>query len=240
MSDNVPQHPAGWDELFKNGVFPPRYKTYAPPNASVVDWTDTLPEQATVLDVGCGVGRHVVYLGGRGFNMSGADIAPSGVQTTRDACAERGIPFNGRVADMTALPWDDNTFDAVLSTATVCHHCRADITQTLAEIFRVLKPDGLVLVDFLHKETQSYQEVLAQVVEGKLSEVEPDTFVDASVRPDLMDDAFLPHHYTDETEVRELMGRFELLRVYPDLAATSAGELPKRGYWVAWARKPST
>lgn len=57
---------------------------------------------------------------------------------------------------------------------------------------------------------------------------------------DLNDDAFLPHHYCDEAEVYSLLSSFEDVKVWADLAAPAAeGELPRRGYWVASARKPT-
>ncbi|HEX2619577.1 MAG TPA: class I SAM-dependent methyltransferase [Phototrophicaceae bacterium] len=231
---------AGWEHLFQGGVFPPRFKTSAAPNDSVVEWADTLPAGGSILDVGCGVGRHVVYLGGRGFKMSGMDISPTGIKTTGEACAERQIEFDGRVSDMLALPWAAGTFDAVVSTSTVSHHLLADIRRTIGEIRRVLKPGGLFLVDFVHKGgTASYQRCLDQVVAGELVEVEPNTFVDQRDEIDRLDDAFLPHHFCDEAEVYDLMHSFEIIKIWTDfLAADTPGELPKRGYWVASVRKP--
>jgi SAM-dependent methyltransferase len=239
LSDPNTNRPPGWEHLFQQGVFPPRYQTTAAPNQSVVEWAAALPAAARVLDVGCGVGRHVVNLGGRGFRLAGVDVSPSGVEQTRTACAERGIAFDGRVAEMTRLPWDDQTFDAVLSTSTICHHRLSDMRRALAEIRRVLKPGGWLLVDFLHKATRSYQQAREQVEAGRLSEVEPDTFIDESREPDLTDDAFLPHHYCDKAEVQELLMAFEILRIEADFSdQMDESGLPRRGYWVASARKP--
>lgn len=230
---------AGWEHLFQSGFFPPRYKTFAEPNGTVVEWADTLlPSGTSILDLGCGVGRHAIYLGKRGFKIAGADISPSAVKQTQAACDERQIDFDGRVADMTSLPWDDSSFDAALSTSTVCHHTLANIQKTLAEVQRVLKPNGSFLVDFLHKDTLAYQGMLKQVAEGSLSEVEPNTFVDMSPQPDVNDDAFLPHHYCDEAEVRDLVQDFEIVKLYADLSDKKAEDsLARRGYWVAWLRK---
>jgi len=36
--------------------------------------------QARVLDLGCGVGRHLVYLSSQGFEMHGLDLSPAGVE----------------------------------------------------------------------------------------------------------------------------------------------------------------
>lgn len=227
---------AGWEHLFQSGDFPPRYQQLAAPNESVSAWADTLPIGAYVLDLGCGVGRHTVYLGMCGFRMAGLDLSPTGVAQTQAACAARQIPFDGHTGDMTRLPWGDDTFDAVLSTSTVCHHRMADIQKTLAEVWRVLKPGGLFLVDFLHKGTLSYREVLDQAAAGTLTEIEPNTFVDESADRDLRDDAFIPHHFCDESEVRDLLRTFELLKVWTDIPPDLTS-LPRRGYWIASARK---
>lgn len=234
-----PNERAGWEHLFQSGAIPPRYQTLAAPNDTVIEWADALPAGSTILDVGCGIGRHVIYLGGRGFKMAGMDVSPTGVKTSQEVCAERGIDFDGRVADMTALPWADATFDAALSTSVISHNLRADIFKSISEVRRVLKPGGLFLVDFPHKATGSYQRVHSQAAAGEISEVEPETFVDLSPEPDTDDDAFLPHHYSDEADVRDLLRDFEIVKLWADLPERSPdGGLPMRGYWVAWARKP--
>ena len=83
------------------------------------------------------------------------------------------------------------------------------------------------------------QRVLKQAEAGGLNEIEPNTFVDDSTTPDLADDAFLPHHYCDEAEVRDLMTGFDLIDVYADLPdQRDENGLARRGYWVATAKKP--
>jgi SAM-dependent methyltransferase len=241
LSDSAHSDKAlGWETLFQHGAFPPRFQTLAPPNDTVVEWAADLAEDSRILDIGCGVGRHVVYLGRRGFRMAGVDVSPLGVQRTQEACAEYQIEFDGRVSEMTSLPWDASSFDAVLSTSTMSHNLWADLQRAVMEVWRVLKPGGLFLVDFIHKDTLSYQRVREQAASGTISEVEPETFVDESEKPDVMDDAFLPHHYSDEAEIRDLLCSFDILKLWEDLPSrTLEGGLPQRGYWVAWARKPA-
>ena len=76
---NIPDDRAGWELIWRGDMIPPRYRSLAVPNTSVVEWADGLPAGGFVLDIGCGVGRHLVYLGGRGFKMAGVDISPSGI-----------------------------------------------------------------------------------------------------------------------------------------------------------------
>lgn len=230
---------AGWEPIWSSGDIPPRYRTLAPPNDSVVEWADTLPADGTILDIGCGVGRHVIYLAGRGFRMAGVDISPTGILMTQAACAERGIAFDGKVSDLTALPWEDDTFDAALSTSTIHHYLRAGILQALAEVRRVLKPGGLFIADFPSTETLQYQRSRGQVAAGTIIEVEPHTFVDE--RPDSDDpDGRLPHHFSDEADLRDLVRDFEIVKLIADLReVTHEGVIGKTGKWIIWLRKPT-
>ncbi len=226
---------AGWELIWRSGNIPPRYQSLAEPNPTVIEWADTLPSGAFVLDVGCGVGRHVVYLGGRGFRVAGVDISPSGIRITQEVCAERKIPVDARVSDMNALPWADNTFDGALSTSTIHHHLRVGIVETLGEIKRVLKPGGVLMADFLHTGTANYQHTREQAAAGKLTEVEPNTFIDQNPNSGEMDDEFLPHHFSDEADLRDLLSPFEIVKLLADLQDSNRGI---RGRWVVWVRKP--
>lgn len=223
----------GWEPLWSSGQFPERFASFAAPNDTVVEWADSLPAGAFVFDLGCGVGRHLTYLGGRGFRVAGADVSPTGVQRTAAACAERGFAFEGHVCDMTALPWPDAVFDAALSTSTIHHALRADVQRAVDEVWRVLKPGGRFLVDFPCTDTDDYAFSRAEVATGRLREPEPRTFIDD--RPDSDDpDGRLPHHYCDETAVHEFLRKFTVERLWTALRQTDHGT---RGKWVAWARK---
>jgi len=235
-----PDEYAGWEQIWRSDDIPLRFQTFAAPNNTVVEWIETVPSAGSVLDVGCGVGRHVLYLAVRGFQVAGMDISPSGIRLAQEAAAARQLTFDGKVGDMTSLPWADETFDAALSTSTIHHQMRSGIVQTLAEVRRVLKPGGLFLVDFPCTDTITYQELRQQVTAGEMTEVEPDTFVDEGpMKAD--DDLFLPHHFCDEAEVRALLHDFELIRLWADLReVVSESGSGKVGKWVAWVRRPFT
>ncbi len=229
---------AGWEQIWRSGNIPPRYRSFATANPTVAEWAETITPGGFVLDLGCGVGRHAIYLGERGFRMAGVDISPTGVRLAQAACMERQIVFDGKVSDMTMLPWADMTFDAVLSTSTIHHHRRAGIVQALAEVRRLLKPAGLFLADFPCTDTLIYQQLCKQVAVGEIVEVEPNTFVDE--RPNTEDDdGFLPHHFCDEADLRDLFQAFKILKLWADVhEITSASGSGLVGKWVVWARRP--
>lgn len=105
-----------------------------------------------VLDVGCGTGevtmRAKARTGSSG-SVAGIDPSPEMIAVARQKAAQAELDVDYRVAAVEALPFPDATFDVVLSSL-MMHHLPADLKpRGLAEIGRVLKPGGrLVVIDF--------------------------------------------------------------------------------------------
>ena len=98
----------------------------------------TFPDDAKVLDVGCGTGANMHALNIRfGIDYSHEAVA---------FCRERGLPGTA-AASATALPFADGSFDAAISCDVLCHHSIADKTQMLQESARVVRPGALVLLN---------------------------------------------------------------------------------------------
>ncbi len=100
-----------------------------------------LPDRsAAILDVGCGTGLTCVYLADAGYrNLDGIDISPDMIRV----CAQRGIYRELLVGDINQpLEREDASYDGVISSGTFTHgHVGA---RPLAEIFRILKPGGVL------------------------------------------------------------------------------------------------
>src|SRR5262245_34656665 len=86
-------------------------------------------------------------------------------------CSMRQFNVEGHVSDMTALPWKDETFDAVLSISAIHHHHRREIVRAFGEVRRVLKPGGLPLADLPC--TTDYRLMRTQDSAGLIAEVSP-------------------------------------------------------------------
>jgi ubiquinone/menaquinone biosynthesis C-methylase UbiE len=105
-----------------------------------------------VLEVGCGTGEIAMRAKARtGPTGSVAGIDPSAemIAVARQKAAQANLDIDYRVASVEALPFADATFDVVLSSL-MMHHLPEDLKpRALAEIRRVLKPSGrLLVVDF--------------------------------------------------------------------------------------------
>ncbi|MFI7065758.1 class I SAM-dependent methyltransferase [Kribbella sp. NPDC050124] len=102
-----------------------------------------------VLDVGCGTG----YLSGRVARAIGPDGQVEGIDPSPTVVvyANERATSNAsfRVAGAEQLPYDDGSFDAVVSCLAVHHIGASDRGRAFAEMYRVLQPGGrLVVADF--------------------------------------------------------------------------------------------
>src|SRR6266542_2150772 len=95
------------------------------------------------LDVGCGTGALATRLADAGYEMVGVDPSEGMLRVLGERTSRvRGVRGSG-----TSLQFPNDSFDLVLSVA-VLHHIAApdDVRRTLAEMVRVTRPGGRVLV----------------------------------------------------------------------------------------------
>ena len=99
----------------------------------------------TLLDCGCGPGTVTIGLAEAVApgQVEGVDIEPSMIERAITIAKERRAEkVRFQVANIRDLPFPDGSFDAVYSSAVLEH--LGDPVQALKEMFRVLKPEGLI------------------------------------------------------------------------------------------------
>jgi ubiquinone/menaquinone biosynthesis C-methylase UbiE len=129
-----------------------------------------------VLDVGCGTGTLAMEAArrvGRGGRVAGVDPGEQQITRARAKAARRHLPIEFQVGVIEQLPFPDQTFDVVFSTL-MMHHLPAPLKrQGLAEIARVLKPGGrLVIADFKHKQERQGQAARFHAGGSRIQELE--------------------------------------------------------------------
>lgn len=105
----------------------------------VGEFLDSLEPGSVVFDVGCGNGKNMLYRDD--LQMWGLDISEEQVKV----CEAKGL----RVVqgNMTELPFQDDTLDAILCTASYHHlQTKYERQKALSEMVRCLKPGGKVLL----------------------------------------------------------------------------------------------
>lgn len=110
-----------------------------------------LPQGSSLLDVGCGMGRHAVALAEMGYQMSGVDLSEPLLQEAREHDGNGHVRWEH--GDMRSLPYPDSCFDATLNLFTSFGYFNEqDNRRVLHEQRRVLRSDGCFVIDFLNAE----------------------------------------------------------------------------------------
>lgn len=101
-----------------------------------------------LLDIGTGPGRLLITLHrlAPGLDLTGVDISEAMAAQAAGNLAAAGLSgaIHVRQAGARQLPFEDNSFDIVINTASL-HHWK-EPRESLAEIRRVLKPGGFALL----------------------------------------------------------------------------------------------
>ena len=98
-----------------------------------------------LLDVACGTGNATLPAAKAGARVTGLDFAPGLLEIARERAADAMVEIDFVEGDAQALPFDDASFDRVVST--FGHMFAPDHRRTADEMTRVLRPDGVIAVE---------------------------------------------------------------------------------------------
>lgn len=160
-----------------------------------------------VLDLGCGSGRHTVYLSKRGFEVYGIDIAQKGIKITKDWLKKERLRTSLKVGNMyKKLPYPNNFFDALISTQALHHNRIGSIRKLIQEIERVLKPEGLIFITVSKK--RSIKDIPKEKL-WKIKFIAPRTFV-----PSSHDEKGLIHYWFNKKLLRKEFKNFKIYDIW--------------------------
>jgi SAM-dependent methyltransferase len=157
-----------------------------------------------VLEIGCGTGVHTKLLAQSGAHVAAVDLTPTAVELTTRRLELAGLSADVREADAESLPFDDASFDFVWSWG-VIHHS-SDTNRVIAEIARVLRPNGRLAFMVYHRTSITFwlNYVLYRgVLRGGLLRENPDELANR------WSDGVLARHFTRQTLTDSLRPWFE-------------------------------
>ena len=155
-----------------------------------------------IMDLGCGTGRHTIFLAQNGFSVIATDISVTGIETTKskaDSIELKNIKYVQH--DMRKIPFDNDSLDGILCVWTTGHGMLIDIEMNIIEIYRVLKPNGVVVIDYVSTADANY---------SRGERIENNTFIN-----NVKGEEKIPHHYSTKDELEKLYVNFARVEIIP-------------------------
>jgi SAM-dependent methyltransferase len=120
--------------------------------AEFVIETMSLAPGSSVLDLGCGYGRHAMELAARGIHVVGLDLSTPLLVRGGEEAHRRGLTINFVRGDMRELDFD-NQFDATYCLFSTFGYFDDETNKkTLSNVAKALKPGGKLLVEILNRD----------------------------------------------------------------------------------------
>ncbi|MGB7068242.1 MAG: class I SAM-dependent methyltransferase [Pyrinomonadaceae bacterium] len=108
---------------------------------SFVERLDITPGMK-VLDVACGSGNLAIAAAKKGADVTGIDIADNLIEAAQKRAEAEGLQIRLEVGDAEAMPYEDNSFDLVMTMFGAMFAPRPEVTAS--ELIRVCRPGGRV------------------------------------------------------------------------------------------------
>ena len=108
-------------------------------------------EKGKILDVGCGNGRNLIPFAEKNFTCEGVDFSIEMLNHAKSKFKKLNLKSKFHVANMTDLPFKDNSFDYLICIASFHHLNKIDQQKTLLEFKRILKSNGKIYITTWNK-----------------------------------------------------------------------------------------
>jgi ubiquinone/menaquinone biosynthesis C-methylase UbiE len=201
-----------------------RWAETSPPLPGVVDFAEDLKRDGAkkVLDLGCGAGRHSIYLAKAGIHVVALDISETALKTLEGRLKTASIDNVTLVNDeMWDLPFIDDYFDGVICTNVLHHGKLLEIKQAAREVHRVMKTGASAFVVALST---------ADFRKGNGSRLEKNTFVFTKG-----EERGIIHHFFPRQELQSCFRKFETVSFEERLIPVEGGG--NRAHFLVRLRK---
>ncbi len=112
---------------------------------------DKIPAGGKVLEIAPGPGYFCIELAKLGnFQITGLDISKSFVEIATRNAAEADLQIDFREGNVSAMPFQDNTFDFTFCQAAFKNF--SEPVKAIAEMYRVLRPGGLSVIEDMRRD----------------------------------------------------------------------------------------
>jgi ubiquinone/menaquinone biosynthesis C-methylase UbiE len=140
--DKIAKEYSDWRRTFKN-------------RRQLEELAELLPENAQVLDVGCGTGIPATqFLVDRGYRVLGIDISENMLEMARINVPQAQFIKK----DMTDLDFAESSFDGLTAFYSIIHVLRTNHEKLFQDLHRILKPGAPMLVSLGRNEWEGTED----------------------------------------------------------------------------------
>ena len=105
----------------------------------------------TFLDIGCGMGRHSIYMAEEGFNVYGIDYSKYVIDIVKEKAYLNGLDIKLSIGDISKLPYESESVDCMAAIGVLSNSDKNGISVILKEMHRVLKDGGETYFNIISK-----------------------------------------------------------------------------------------
>lgn len=104
-----------------------------------------------ILDLGCGNCRNILPFAKKGFDCYGIDFSKKMLEYAKKYSNKNNFKVKLKKARLEKIPFKKESFNYLLSIATLHHLNKNDQKTAVKEMFRVLKKDGIAIISVWNK-----------------------------------------------------------------------------------------
>lgn len=197
------------------------------PSPEVIKFIEEVKEnnlKTSVLDLGCGIGRHAIAFAEEGFYVHAVDFSKEALDQLHKISIMNDLRIQTKIGDYRSTLYENESFEIVLSYNVLYHGSRDEFQKSINKCYDYLKPNGLFMFTCLTREDDKY---------GSGEMVAPHTYLsENSVHPGDI------HYFSNETDIREMLNMFEIISLSKmEHAWEYKGKNRFSSYWIIVAKK---
>lgn len=139
--------------------------------------TDNFSKESSVLEIGVGTGNLAEKLLCNEYNIIGIDQSREMLNVAKEKFPNLKL----RLGDFLKIPFENNTFDIIVSTYAFHHLNNEEKAVAINELLRVLKEQGKIVIgDLMFENEQEKNNMYKDLTRGQIAEIEDEYYSDIS------------------------------------------------------------